>query len=282
MASGAGLSMHFALTQHGHHYLGQAPEFWAFRGRMFGGYTAAAALLAATRCAPPDAMALTATFSYLSAAEVGPYRVAATDVRTGRSSTAVNVRLDQGGQTRLTLSSWFVRPDLLPPAHDAARDIPAAQPPDQCAGTWRDDKNPFDAAYQRRALDYPAARRDYPSHGPDIDLWIRLIDPWSFASTVQRQAADLMVLDAHMAEVLVDGLRADPTRSYSIDLAVRWSDAAVIGGAGEAAPGWRRLRVHGEARGRIGLTSAQLLCDNRVAAEATQHVAVGPPREGGN
>jgi len=246
---------------------------------MFGGYTAAAALLSAARCAPTYAVALTATFSYLSAAEVGPYRVEATDVRTGKSSTAVNVRLVQDGQTRVTLTAWFVRPDLLP--LPPAPEIPAAQPPDRCGRTWRDDKNPFDAAYQRRALHYPAARRDYPSHGPDIDLWVRLIDPWSCASTVQRQAADLMILDAHMAEVLVDGLRADPTRSFSIDLAVRWSNAVAISEAGEATAGWRRLRVHGEARGRIGLTSAQLLCDHRLAAEATQHVAVGPPRDAG-
>jgi acyl-CoA thioesterase len=271
------LPEHFALADCGDHYVGHAPDCWAFRGRMFGGYTAAAALLAAARWAPPGAVALTAAVSFLSAAEVGSYRVETTDIRTGRSSTAVNVRLRQNEQTRLTLSAWFVRPDLLPQARDLPADIPAAPPPDRCARTWRDDKNPFDAAYQRRAVHYPAAHSDYPSHGPDIDLWIRLVDPWSCASTSQRQAADLLMIDAHMAETLVDGLRVDPTRSFSIDLAVRWSNAVVAGDVAESTVDWHRLRVHREARGRIGLTSAQLLNRQQVAADATQHVAIGPP-----
>jgi acyl-CoA thioesterase len=275
MAIGVRLAEHFALCQRGDHYVGHAPDFWSFRGRMFGGYTAAAALLAAARWAPPDAVALTANVSYLSAAEVGPYRVEATDVRAGRSSTAVNVRLVQGEQTRATLSAWFARADLLPPAQDSL-DILEVGSPDDCPTTWRDEKNPFDRAYQRRAMHYPAARSDYPAHGPDIELWIRMVDPWSRASTLQRQAADLLMVDAHMAETLVDGLCVDPTRSFSIDLAARWSDAVL-----NDAADWSRLLVHGEARGRIGLTTAQLLCDYRVAVEATQHVAVGPPRDGG-
>jgi len=275
MTIGARLSEHFALCQRGDHFAGVAPEFWAFRGRMFGGFTAAAALLGAARCAPDDAVALTATVSYLSAAEVGPYRVEATDVRTGRSSTAANVRLLQDEETRVTLSAWFVRPDLLPPTRCLPDDVLDVGSPDDCPATWRDKKNPFDRAYQRRAMHYPAARSDYPRHGPDIELWIRLVDPWSRASTLQRQAADLLMVDAHMAETLVDGLQVDPLRSFSVDLAVRWSNAIL-----NDAADWRRLRVHGEADGRIGLTSAQLLDGQQVAAEATQHVAVGPPRDG--
>ena len=97
MACGAQLSEHFDLRQSDGRFVNRAPDFWAFRGRMFGGYTAAAALLAAARCAPEDAVALTMNVSFLSAAEVGPYCVEATDVRAGKSSAAVNVRLAQDG-----------------------------------------------------------------------------------------------------------------------------------------------------------------------------------------
>lgn len=275
MAGSAELSEHFGLSESDGRFQGKAPDFWAFRGRMFGGYTAAAALLAAARGAPDDAVALTMNVSYLSAAEVGPYCVEATDVRAGKSSTAVNVRLAQGGQTRVTLSAWFVRPDLLPPARCLLDDVLDIGSPDDCPGTWRDEKNPFDRAYQRRAMHYPAVRADYPKHGPDIELWIRLVDPWSRGSALQRQAADLLMVDAHMAETLVDGLEVDPTRSFSVDLSVRWS-AGVLNDDAD----WRRLRVHGEADGRIGVTSAELLDGHQVVAEATQHVAVGPRRDG--
>lgn len=270
------LSEHFALAECCDHYVGHAPDFWAFRGRMFGGYTAAAALLAAARWAPPDAVALTAGVSFLSPAEAGAFRVEATDVRAGRSSTAVNVHLAQNGQTRVTLAGWFVRPDLLPAARTLPDDVLDVGSREECSRTWRNEEIPFDRAYQRRAMNYSAASSEYLAHGLDSELWVRLVDPWSNASTLQRQAADLLILDAHMAATLVDGLQADRTRSLSVDLAVRWSNAVLNDDAY-----WRRLRVHGDAGGRIGLTSAQLLDGQQVAVEATQHVVVGPPHNAG-
>jgi acyl-CoA thioesterase len=270
------LSEDFALVECLDHYAGHAPDFWAFRGRMFGGYTAAAALLAAARWAPPDAVALTAGVSFLSAAEAGPFRVEATDVRAGRSSTAINVRLAQNGQTRVTLAGWFVRRDLLPAARNLPDDVFDVGSPEECSRTWRNEEIPFDLAYERRAMHYPAACSDHLPRGLDIEMWVRLVDPWSNASTLQRQAADLLILDAHMAATLVDKLQADRTRSLSVDLAVRWSNAILDDDAN-----WRRLRVHSDAGGRIGLTSAQLLDGQQVAVEATQHVVVGAPRNAG-
>lgn len=270
------LAEHFALGFREYDYVGHAPEFWAFRGRMFGGYTAAASLLAAARWAPEDSVALTATFSYLSAAEVGPYRIEPTNVRLGRTSSAVNVHMVQGTHTRATLSTWFVRPDALPQARSGGTGFTAREPEGTLKPTWRDQKNPFDSAYQRHGVHYPETRADYPSHGSSIDMWIRLVDCWQSDSPLHRQAADLLILDAHMAETLVDTLRADPLRSYSIDLAVRWSEAVL---AELSTSGWRRLVARGEAGGRIGVTTAELLHGPQVAAEATQHVAIGPSRD---
>jgi len=277
------LANHFALVEQGDGVAGDAPRFWAFGERIFGGYTAAATLLAAARWAPQGTVALTTNVSFLSPTEVGPYRVEVTDVRPGRSSGAVNARLVQDGKTRVTLSALFIRPDLMPPAKAFEGYVRPVAAPDHCPTTWRDSKNPFDIAYRRRAVRYPGSRADYPAHGPYIELWIRMLDLWSVASPLQRQAADLLMLDAHMAETIVDAFQADPRRSFSIDLSVRWSDAVVptAGASGPPGANWQRLRVLGEADGMIGVVSAQLLREHEIAAQAIQHVVVGPRIDSG-
>ncbi|SHN40123.1 acyl-CoA thioesterase domain-containing protein [Cryptosporangium aurantiacum] len=273
------------LVPDGPAHLGTVPPFWAFAGRAFGGFSSAAALTGAAAFAPSGSVALAARISFVSPTLVGPFRIEATDVRLGRSSSAVNVRLTQDGQTRVTLASWFVRPDLLPAPEPTP---PPRADPSACPGTWRDTKNAFDSAFERRTIHFPATSDAFALHGPRVELWIRR-SGGPPPDAVSRQADDLMLFDAHLAETVIEGLHADRTRSFSIDLSVTWAGgpwirSATPEGADDGGDAWRRLTTVGSAAGRIG-TSGGTLTDvsGSTIATATQLVAVGPPRsdEGG-
>jgi hypothetical protein len=186
----------------------------------------------------------------------------------------VCARLVQDGETRVALSAWFVRPDRLPRAPALP---PPAPGPAQCPPTWRDAKNAFDAAYERRVVNFPDDREGFAALPGDAELWIRLRDPWQMSSLLARQACDMMLVDSHLSEQVVESAAADRSRSFSLDLHMRWS-------AGQHDPEgspWQLLRLSRQAGERVGLATARLVDElGRCRADAQQHVSIGPRRSG--
>lgn len=255
--------------------LGEAPAFWGFAGRMFGGYSAAATLLGAASFAPENSAVLSANLVFISPCTVGPYRVETTDARVGRASSVVCAHLTQDGESRVALSAWFVRPDRLPPG---SRHGSPVRPPAEPVPSWRDTKNAFDAAYARSVVNFPGDRPGFTTLEGDVELWIKLRDPWQMSSLLARQACDVMLADAHLAESVVESARADRSRSFSLDLSLRWWGTGEHDPAGDA---WQLLRVGRQAGERVGLASASLLdASGRRRADVQQHVSIGPKRTG--
>lgn len=259
------LGAELALEGREGRYEREADPYWGFAGRLFGGYSAALALVAAAREAP-TLEPLSAWVQFLEPVPAGRVELEVEELRPGSRVTALRTTVVADGRPMLTLDAWFgARGGEAWSPEGPVDEVP---PPEECPpALWRLHKSSFDASFDRRRLDYPATRKEFVGWHRGYELWLRPEPPEEVGPGVPA-AIDLMCFDLHLTERLVEQPGFTPVRSFSYDLALWWHDTAPAG--------WRRLRVESVAHGRAGACEAWMWThDGRPRAGAAQQVKLG-------
>ena len=239
----------------------EAPAMWRHSTGIFGGFSASLALAVAAKQTSLETIA-GAQVMFARPTEPGPLEVVVEEVRRGRASAAVHVRLRQDQLDRVLVQAWLVDE----PIEVGEREVLTVAEPARCPEvTCWDEALPYMQAIDERAIDYPLSMEAFLDGPALADLWVRAMGG-SAADALAGQLLDVIALDTHLVDA---ACRPHRTRTFdlvSMDLNVWWSSTAPTE--------WRRIRVEASGPGhRLAPTTGTIWSeDGSVRARASQLV----------
>ncbi|MDI2129952.1 acyl-CoA thioesterase domain-containing protein [Yinghuangia seranimata] len=234
-------------------------EFHCINGRGFGGWTASLAAAAAARSAGGKQLrSLHTVFS--RAAVAGELSFDVETLANGRTASAFQVTVRQGGEAVLAASAWFADPELFggPGAADPGAAGEAGLPLGPAAYprlSWVEKVAECLGGFAEYAVDYAETYEEFEGAfrdgGDSVALWICPADPDVLRpdapSTpgLAERLTDIMQLDAHLMDAALRGRPGDGM--VSLDLAATWYAPARV-------PAATLLEARGRTQGLLAST----------------------------
>jgi hypothetical protein len=219
------------------------PAAWTFGGRCFGGYAAAAAIVAGlveagVAAGFEDCRLISAHVAFTRGIPIGAVSIRVEVFPAGRRVKWLRCLLLDGDEV-LTLVTCCVRSfqaqprTSLPPSAERIEPFAPTQP----RIAFLADLFPFQADFDERAVDYPPSREHFGDGARTISVLTQAtLTPFA-GPGLTEQLWDLAAADLHLLDAACRYNHVPLENIVSVDLTINWS------GQSPAADGWRLIEA---------------------------------------